>query len=155
MQLDAFQIFDTATAVTNTSVASANILDLLAARDLGPGERINGIVICNQAFAATGTTATINIQVQVSTATNGTWSTILESGVLNSASLGGSGTGTTRAWDFTLAKNNQALGGQRYMRLNYLYATGSTAFASGTFNAFLLDGGDFHQYYASGFTVSN
>lgn len=154
MQLDNLQIFDTATAVTNTSVASAFILDLAVARDLGAGERINGIIFANQAFAGVGSTATINIQVQVSTASAGTYSTILESGTLTSASLGQT-TATARVWSFTLEKNNQNLQGQRYMRLNYVHPGSGTAFTSGTFYSFLLDGCDNYTSYPSGFTVTN
>ena len=155
MQLDNLLLFDTATAVTSTTVASANIIDLAIARDLGPGERIQGIVLCNQAFlAGTAGASTINIQVQVCTSTNGTYSTILESGALGTSSLGAT-TATTRAWAFSLTQNNQGLQGQRYMRLNYSAVISTTNFSTGSFQSFLLMGADMPVYYPSGFTVSN
>lgn len=151
MQLDNFQIFDTATVITNTSVASANILDLAAARDLGPGEGIKGIVLNNTTFGPSTNTGTVNIQVQVSTSTSGTWSTILESGALGTSALNVSG---GRIWDFTLAKNNQGLNGQRYLRINYS-STPVNAFTTGSVGAYLLNEPEKNVYYPSGFTVTN
>lgn len=156
MILDNNLIFDTATAVTSTTVVSANVIDFAAARDMGPGEDIIGIVLCNQPFlAGTAGSSTVNIQVQVCTTSAGTYSTILESGNLGTAALGAT-TATTRAWAFKLAQNNQGLNGQRYMRLNYSATINTTNFSTGSFQAFLIQGGDLDVYYTSGIgTISN
>lgn len=153
MLLDQNLIFSTADSpTTGATNASGFILDLVSARDLGPGERLTGIVLATSSFGNSANTATLNIQVQVSTATNGTWSTILESGTLSTANLQAT-TGTENNWAFSLTQNDKGLQGQRYMRLNY--SIGGTTFNSGTLSAYLLVEGDLHQYYASGFTATN
>lgn len=154
MFLDKLMQFDPAgTAITVTAV-STNVMDLLNARDLsiGPeGPSIDAVVTLGAAFTAAGA-ATLTVQLQGST-DNNTWTTYAQTDAIPKANL-------LAAAVIVLSLEAQrsaphAAGLPRYLRLNYVVATGP--FTAGTVEADLVVNAQANNppSYPSGIVVAN
>lgn len=141
-----------ATAITVTA-ASANVIDLLNARDMGVGdayERMELVVTVGTAFAAAGA-ATLTIQISGSV-DNITWTIYGQTDAIPKANLGA---GTVIRLPVPPRPPHSA-GLPRYYRANYVVATGP--FTAGTVESDFVPVA--HQAnnpesYPPGVTVSN
>lgn len=129
MIMDQNLLFDSAAAITATA-PSTNVVDLAVARDLGVGDPdIDIVAIVGTAFTAAGA-ATLQIQVQGST-DNSTWDTYVQSDAIPKAAL------TAGAkFHVDLPPVPPGKSKPRYLRLNYVVATGPMT--AGTMTAFAL-----------------
>lgn len=156
MILDKNLQFDpSATAITVTAV-STNVIDLLNARDIsigaaGDGQVFEAVVTVGTALAAAGA-ATLTIQFQGST-DNATWTTYSQTDALPKANL--TANQVIRLPLPPQAAAPHAAGLPRYLRLNYVVATGP--FTAGTVEADLVMNPQANNppAYPSGVTVAN
>ncbi|WP_425066982.1 Bbp16 family capsid cement protein [Reyranella sp.] len=141
MMYDKLNTFGTDQAVTTTA-ASADIVDLGAARDMGNGEPLELVILVTQSVTAAGA-ATVTFTLE--TDDNAGFSSpvvLANSGAIGKAALG-AGTEVLRV--------KVPLDAERYLRTNYTVATGPLT--AGTFTAFLAHDRQASRAYASGFTV--
>ncbi len=143
MILDGLLLLDTASAITATA-ASANVIDLLNARDIGAGEPIALMCLVGTAFTTTNS-ATLNIQYQSST-DNSTYTTIIETGALAAAVL----TANSKQFQTYIPRDPIT---HRYIRLNYVVGTG--VFSAGTVTSGLVPMRDDNPSYPPGIVISN
>lgn len=131
MILDANLLFDTALALTATAV-STNQIDLLNARDMGVGDdpALDVVVNINSAMLSAGAT-TLTVQFQGST-DNVTYTTYAQSDAIPKASLTA---GAKISFDVPRMPPHAA-GRPRYLRLNYVVATGP--FTGGNLTSFIV-----------------
>ncbi len=143
MILDKSLQFDSGAAVTVTA-PSANTIDLSQNRDIGIGGDPALAVVCTvvTAFAAAGA-ATLQVQFQTS-ADNATWTNLMMSDAIPVAGL---------AAGTELLRSDVPLGCQRYLRLNYVVATGPMT--AGAITSEIVLDREANPTYPSGFTVSN
>lgn len=158
MIIDGLLQFDPpASAITVTRV-STNVIDLLNQRDIGDGA--HPAMLCtigvSAAFTAGGA-ATLQIQAQGSV-DNATYYTYLESRAFSIAELTPVGRLLVFAWPpvpvpsaSPLAANSGAL--PRYLRLNYIVATGPML--TGSVNAQLVLDAQNQRQYPAGITIQN
>jgi len=150
MTIDALLLFDpTGTNITVTA-PSTNVLDLGGPRDMGVGDNIPKIeIVIQQSFAAVGA-ATLNVHIQ-SSVDNITWSTLAESSPIAVANLtvGRQILGI----DLPTDQPAQTAGIGRYLRLNYVVASGP--FTAGQVLAALVLNRPNPTAYASGFNPAN
>lgn len=152
--LDASLIFDgtppkTGAAITVTRV-STNVLDMLAARDIGAGDELELHVVVLQNFTAGGA-ATLQIAYQTSP-DNATFVDIENSPIYAVASLVvGVPIFRYKVPPFQL---NDTGTPNQYHRLNYTVATGPMT--AGTVFAYLTGGGDrqLFQAYPRAYTIA-
>jgi hypothetical protein len=150
MTIDALLLFDPSGTSITTSAASTNVLDLGTPRDLGIGDPKPKIeIVIQQTFTAAGA-ATLNVQVQ-SSVDNVTWSTLAESSPIAVANLT-QGRQLLRI-DLPADQPAQTAGIGRYLRLNYVVATGPFT-AGQVLSALVLDRPS-TPTYASGFNAAN
>jgi hypothetical protein len=142
MIIDKSLQFDSASAVTVTA-PSANTIDLGCNRDIGIDNNSALALVClvTTAFTAAGA-ATLTVQFQTS-ADNASWTTLVQSDVLAVATL------TSGA---EIMKTKVPMGCQRYLRLNYVVATGPMT--AGTITSQIVLDRQANPAYASGFTVA-
>jgi len=131
MYMDGLLLFDTALALT-ASAASTNQIDLLNARDMGVGDdpALDVVVQVGSALLSAGAT-TLTIQVQGST-DNVTYTTYAQSDAIPKANL-------TAGAKFSIDMPRMpphAAGRPRYLRLNYVVATGP--FTGGNITSFIV-----------------
>ena len=141
MIIDKYLQFDSAAAITTTQ-ASTNVVDLSSSRDIGIGDALQLVCTIVTSFAAAGL-ATLQVQLQTSP-DNATWVTLVESDLLPVANL----TAGTE-----VLRTPLALGIQRYIRLNYLVATGPMT--AGAVTAELVIDRQAVTAYPSGFNAAN
>jgi len=143
MIIDKFLQFDSGTAITSTA-ASNNTIDLSQSRDIANGGDPALQLVCTvvTAFTAAGA-ATLQVQFQTS-ADNASWTTLAQSDAIPVASL----TAGTE-----LLRIGLPLGIQRYIRLNYVVATGPMT--AGAITAELVLDRQAFAAYASGFNAAN
>ena len=143
MILDKSLQFDSGAAITVTA-PSANTIDLSQNRDIGIGGTPSLSVVCTvvTAFAASGA-ATLQVQFQTS-ADNATWTNLVMSDAIPVASL---------AVGAELLRCDVPLGCQRYLRLNYVVATGPMT-AGAVASEIVLDR-EAVPSYPSGFNAAN
>jgi hypothetical protein len=130
MYMDQSLLFDTAAAITATAV-STNIIDLTNTRDLGVGDSsaLDVVVLVTTTMLAAGA-ATLTVQFQGST-DNSTYTTMMQSDTIGKASLTA---GTKLSFDMPRLSAGQAR--PRYLRLNYVVATGP--FTAGNVTSFIV-----------------
>lgn len=147
MITDAYAQLSAAQAVTASAV-STNTIDLLQARDLGPGEDVNIAFSVDTTATAAGA-ATVNFQIISSAAANlGTPTILVQTDAIGKATL-------VAGFRFGLRvpRTQIAALGQRYLGVQYTVATGPLT--AGAFSAtVVLDYADNTKSYPSGFTVS-
>lgn len=142
MMYDKLNTFGTDQAVTTTA-ASTDIVDLGAARDMGNGEPLELVILVTQTVTAAGA-ATVTFTLE--TDDNAGFSSpvvLASSGTIGKAALA-AGTEVLRV--------KLPLDAERYLRINYIVATGPLT--AGTFTAFLAHDRQASRACASGFTVS-
>lgn len=150
MTLDANLLFDPSGTAITTTQPSTNTLDLGQARDLGiGGPQLDVEILIQQTFAAAGA-ATLNVQIQ-SSVDNAAWSTLVESSPIAVADL----TAGRQILRLALPADQpaQTAGVGRYLRLNYVVATGPFT-AGQVFAALVLDRPS-QPAYPSGFSAAN
>lgn len=134
--------FSSAQAITSTA-ASTNVLDLLIARDIGVGDTQEINVYTVAAFTSGGT-PTLQVSLQGSV-DNATFYDINMSPVIAMSAL----VAGTHIFAVPMARlfqpNMQAVGMPRYIRLNYVVASGP--FTGGTINAWIGADLDRQAYY--------
>lgn len=140
MILDSLLNFSAAQAIT-TNTNSDNIVDLLNARDLGPGNSpaLQVIASINTAFQTTNS-GTLQVQFQGSTDST-TWTTYAESPAVAAANLGAAS--RIAAWEVPNVVQGASL--PRYYRLNYVVGTGT--FTAGKIDAWMGIGRSDLQIY--------
>lgn len=150
MILDALLRLSSAQAVTASAV-STNTIDLLVARDVGPGSELFAVFGVDVAATAAGA-ATVTFEVITSAAADLSSPTVIAS------------SGAIPKADLTLARKLFGIrvdpaillatpNGQRYLGVRYTVATGPLT--AGSFTCYIsntLPAG--MEYYASGFTVA-
>jgi hypothetical protein len=131
MYIDGLLLFDTAAAITATA-ASTNVLDLLNARDMGVGDdpALDVVVIVTSALLSAGA-STLQVQFQGST-DNTTWTTYGQTDAIPKANLA---QGAKISFDVPRMPPHAA-GRPRYLRLNYVVATGP--FTGGNVTSFIV-----------------
>lgn len=131
MYMDGLLLFDTSVALT-ASAASTNVVDLVNARDMGVGDdpALDVIVQVTSALLSAGAT-TLTVQFQGST-DNVTYTTYAQSDAIPKANLTA---GAKISMDIPRIPPHAA-GRPRYLRLNYVVATGP--FTGGTITAFIV-----------------
>lgn len=145
MILDAQLLFSDAQAVTSTEV-SDNIVDLgpLHAdntdRDIGAGESLRLVIICDTAAQSTGSsTVTFSLQTD-DTSTFGSATTLWTSSAIAKATL----VAGYKVADIALPK-----GFEKYARLNYAVATADLT--AGAFTAFICKDSQDNKTYANAY----
>jgi len=117
MILDGLLLFDNNSAITASGV-SANVIDLLNARDIAIGYPLEVLVQPTENFAATGA-GTLQVQFQGS-ADNATFTTYAESIAMTLAQL----TTGKNPFGIKVPSPNPNDPLPRYLRLNYIVGTG-------------------------------
>lgn len=146
MILDAQNQIAASQALTATAVSN-NTIDLSVARDIGEGENLKILVVCEVTTVSAGST-TLDIQVITSAAANlGTPTVLGEIDGIPKASL-------VAGYQFVLEIPRRQLSlGQRYLGLNFVVNTAN--FSAGTFSAYLLkDVGDHGKFYPKTYVVA-
>lgn len=148
MIIDGLLLFDTAFALTVTA-PSTNVVDLLNARDIGvdgyPGMAIMFEVLTP--LLSAGAT-TLQVQAQGST-DNVTYTTYAETPAIGKAAL----TAGRYVLPTTWPRPDPGAALPRYLRLNYVVATGP--FTGGTITAALVLDRQDNVNYPAGVTVAN
>jgi hypothetical protein len=149
MIIDGLLQFDPALSAITTTRVSTNVIDLLNARDLGgPTSPAMWLYVgVNAAFTAAGA-ATLTIQMQGS-ADNSTYATYGESRALSIADLTPVQRAMIASWPLRLSSDVLP----RYLRLNYVVATGP--FTAGSLNAQLVLDPQYNFAYAAGVNITN
>lgn len=151
MLLDSQLCFDPAGTAVTATAASTNVLDMVNARDMGIGRKLQLLVLGNGLFAAAGA-ATLNIQLQGSP-DNATWVTFSETGPLSIAQLNSPSAQNIDLMSQDLPGRAPGAPLPRYYRLNYVVTTGP--FTAGAMQAYLTLGRDDNIAYPSGFNPAN
>lgn len=148
MIIDGYLQFDSNLGLTSTAT-STNVIDLVNARDLGVGDdpAMKLAVIVTETFLSAGAT-TLQIQVQGST-DNSSYTVMAESAAIGKASL------VQGANVFPIHLPSIAPGQAlpRYLRLNYVVATGP--FTDGQLSAMLVLDNQRERAYPPGITIAN
>ena len=149
MIIDGLLQFDPALSAITVTRVSTNTIDLLAQRDIGGqnGPPMWLAVGVNAAFTAGGA-ATLVVQMQGSV-DNATWTTYGESRALAIADLTPVGRLLIASWPLRLAIDAKP----RYLRLNYVVATGPMT--AGSINAQLVLDAQQYDQYPAGITITN
>lgn len=147
MITDALAQLSSAQAVTASAV-STNTIDLLQARDLGPGNELQVAFSVDTTATAAGA-ATVNFQIITSASANLSSPTILvQTDAIPKATL-------VAGFRFALdiPRTQLTALGQRYLGVQYTVGTGPLT--AGAFSAaVVMDYADTTKSYASGFTVN-
>ena len=149
MIIDGLLQFDPALSAITATRASTNVIDLLNARDIG-GSMSPAMWLAvgvNAAFTAAGA-GTLVIQMQNSV-DNITYTTEGETRALSIADLTPIGRLMIASWPYRVAAD--AL--PRYLRLNYVVATGP--FTAGSLNAQLVLDAQQYSQYPAGINITN
>lgn len=158
MIIDGLLQFDPPLSAITVTRVSTNVIDLLNQRDIG--ENVHPAMLCtigvSAAFTAGGA-GTLQIQAQGSV-DNATYYTYLETRAFSIAELTPIGRLITFAWPAVpvgsaspLAANSGAL--PRYLRLNYIVATGPML--TGSVNAQLVLDAQSQRQYPAGLIITN
>lgn len=143
MYVDKENLYSDAQAVTS-DVASTNLIDHKAVRDLGTGQDVYVVVLIDVTMDDSGddSTCTVTIETDDSDAF-GSATTAQTIGTFAAVSAAGS---------VLVAKLQPGAINERYSRLKYTMANGDLS--AGTFTAFLTT--DIHKWvaYAKGYTIS-
>jgi hypothetical protein len=144
---DNFLEFSVAQALTTGTIVSTNVVDLLNARDIGPGDNVEIPVTVNTAFVG-GTSIQATLQESVD---NSTWVSVQEGPAVPIANLG-AGQLMTLLEVANRPSSMPAL--PRYLRLQYTIV--------GTFTGGSVDAGivlnapqSIGNFYPAGVTVTN
>lgn len=156
MIIDGLLQFDPALSAITVTRVSTNVIDLLNPRDIG--DSASPPMICyigiNAAFTAGGA-GTLQVQAQGSV-DNVTYFTYLETRAFSIAELTPIGRAIAFAWP-TVPVGNAALTGSgalpRYLRLNYIVATGPML--TGSVNAQLVLDAQSQRQYPAGLIITN
>lgn len=147
MMFDKENQFSDAQAVTtgsDTGIASTNVIDFGAVRDIGVGENLFLVVSVDTAFTDTGSNSTLTVYAQSDD--NEAFSTATNTQTLGTFAVNAA-IGTQ-----IIARVQPGTFNERYGRLFYLAANG--ALATGAVTAFLAKDIDKAPMYADGFTIS-
>lgn len=148
MIIDGLLQFDPALSAITVTRASTNVIDLLNARDIAPGSpAMYAYIGVNAAFTAAGA-GTLTIQFQGSP-DNITYTTYAETRALSIADLTAVARVMVLGWPHR--PNADAL--PRYLRLNYVVATGP--FTAGSINAQLVLDAQQATQYPAGINITN
>lgn len=157
MIIDGLLQFDPALSAITVTRVSTNVIDLLAQRDLGesgdPSMKL--YVGVNAAFTAGGA-ATLTVQMQGSS-DNANWFTYAETRAFSIAEL--TPVGRLGVWDWPSVpvgvpgSGNISGAAPRYLRLNYVVATGPMT--AGSVNAQLVLDAQTTRQYPAGVTITN
>ncbi|MDA8231574.1 MAG: hypothetical protein M0006_09570 [Magnetospirillum sp.] len=150
MIIDGFLQFDPAGTAITAGGPSTNTIDLGSGRDLGIGDDALQVVVhILETFAAAGA-ATLDVQVQ-SSVDNVTWTTLVESGAIPVADLVAGKSVLRTALPLDQPAVTAGIG--RYLRLNYVVATGPMT--AGQVQAAVVIDRQANVAYPPGVTVSN
>lgn len=149
MILDSQLAFSEAQAVTTTA-ASTNQIDLVNARDMGPGYPLKVLCLVTTAFTSNGTQAsTLTIGLEGSTnSTSSNMTEIVRSPAYLSATLVDKA--KVFAIDVPALPTGQAF--PRYLRLNY--TVGVAAFSTGALSAYILLDRDDNAIYPKNYSAA-
>ena len=151
MILDTLLMFDPPATVVTATAVSTNIIDLLNARDMGIGDApaLKLVILVGTTMEAAGS-ATLQIQAQGSTDSS-TWLTLAESRAYALASLTANRKLFPIDWPVIEAGATGPSVLHRYLRLNYIVATGPMT--AGTIQAYLSTNRDDQVSYPKNFTA--
>lgn len=149
MIIDGLLQFDPALSAITVTRVSTNTIDLLNARDIGgPMNPSMWLYVgVNAAFTAAGA-GTLTIQMQGSV-DNSAWSTYGETRALALADLVANSNVMVASWPSNIAADANP----RYLRLNYVVATGPMT--AGSLNAQLVLDPQFYGQYPAGINITN
>ena len=143
MYVDAQNLFSDAQAVTS-DVASTNLIDLKAVRDMGTGQDIYVVVLVDVAMSDGSSNSTTTVTIETDDAdTFGSATTVQTIGTFPALSAAGT---------VLVAKLQPSSSWERYIRLKYTHTNGDLS--TGSFTAFLTT--DIHKWvaYAKGYIIS-
>lgn len=143
MLLDAHNLFSDAQAVT-AAAASTNLIDLGAIRNLGVGENLYVVVVCDVAMTDDSSNSTLAVKVQ--TDDNESFDSATDGQTI------GTFAATSAIGTKLVARLQPDLVNERYMRLYYTPANGNLS--TGSFTAFLTHDIDAYTSYADNSTIS-
>lgn len=148
MIIDGMLLLDSSSSLTGGTTASANVIDLLNARDigLGDGPDLDLWVQVMTTFLSTNA-ATLGVAFQGST-DNSNWDTYAQTATLALADL----TAGKNIFNVKVPAKRDGQSMPRYLRLNYTIANHLTV---GTVSAGILLDRQANKDYPSGFTVAN
>ena len=151
MLLDSQLLFSDAQAITTTA-ASTNVVDLVDARDIGPGMPLEVLFAVGTAFTTDTTNAsTLTISLQGSTnATNSGFVDYVRSPAYTAADLAASKIVFPVDWPALMRTAAVNQGMPLYIRINY--TVGVAAWAGGTITAGLVLGRDDAIAYPKNFS---
>jgi len=146
MIIDGLLLFDSNLALTSTQT-STNVIDLVNARDVGPGNS-TALTVMSTVLFQSGGSSTLTITLQDST-DNSTYTTLAVSPAIAKANM----TAGARLWGVTIPPlpAGRALG--RYLRLNY--TVGTADFTAGNLSAMIVLDDQLARAYPPGITISN
>jgi hypothetical protein len=148
MIIDGLLLFDSAFALTVTA-PSTNVIDLLNARDIGVGDH-PGMEIMFEMLTPLLSAGATTLQVQAQGSTdNSTYTTYAETPAIGKAAL----TAGRYVLPISWPRPDPGAALPRYLRLNYIVATGP--FTGGTITAALVLDRQDNVNYPAGVTVAN
>ena len=143
MYIDAHNLFSDAQAIT-ADAASTNLIDLGAIRNIGVGQPLYVVIVCDVAMTDASSNSTCTVTVE--TDDNASFSSATTAQTIGTfAALSAAGTRK-------VALIQPDAVNERYMRLKYTMANGDLS--TGSFTAFLTQNIDAYTSYADGITIS-
>lgn len=143
MILDAHNLFSDAQAIT-ANAASTNYIDLGSARNLGAGENLYAVALCDVAMTDTGSNSTCTVTLETDDNASFSSATSVQT-VGTFAALSAIGT-------VKFVRLDPQLINERYVRAYYTMAGGDLS--TGSFTVFLTKDVQNYTDYADGITIS-
>lgn len=144
MYVDSQLLFSDAQAVT-AAAASTNSIDLGAVRDIGTGEQLYIVCVCDVAMTDGSSDSTLEVALEGDSTT--TFTPDGTNSLFTFAALSAAGTVKYAALSPAMAALQY-----RYIQLKYTPANGNLT--TGSFTAFLTTNIDRYVSYADGYTIS-
>lgn len=144
MYVDAQLLFSDAQAVT-AAAASDNVVDLGIARDIGTGENMYLVVVCDTAMTDAGSDSTLDVILQGDSTT-----TFTPDGARTLFQFGA----TSAAGTSKIARLDPGSEPLQYRYIRLYYSPNNGDLTTGSFTAFITNDIEKYTAYADGYTIS-